>query len=187
MLGTDLQKVLKAEHELILTDIIGDVIPLDITDTQSVRNMLFEAHPDLVIHSAAYTNVDGCEREPEKAYKVNAFGTWNVAAGCAEVGAPILYISTDFVFDGEKTEPYYEFDTPNPISHYGASKYSGEWFVRTLCPKHYIVRTAWLYGENGKNFPFTILELAKTRKEIKVVSDQIGSPTFTYDLAQKNS
>ncbi len=97
MLGKDLQKVLEAEHELILTDIAGDVIPLDITDTQSVRDMLFEAHPDLVIHSAAYTNVDGCEREPEKAYKVNAFGTWNIAAGCAEIGASILYISTDFV------------------------------------------------------------------------------------------
>ncbi|MDH7481005.1 MAG: dTDP-4-dehydrorhamnose reductase [Armatimonadota bacterium] len=185
MLGNDLQKVLGGENELILTDIVGDFIPLDITDTQNVRDLLFKVHPDLVIHSAAYTDVDGCEREPEKAYRINSFGTWNVATGCEAIKIPIIYISTDFVFDGEKGEPYYEFDTPNPLSHYGKSKYAGELYVSSLCSKYYIIRTAWLYGEKGKNFPRTMLTLAKTRKELTVVDDQIGSPTFTYDLALK--
>ena len=183
MLGTDLRKALEPEHELVLTDIVGDVRHLDITDTEQVLAETNGAQPDLVIHSAAYTDVDGCERNPDKAYRVNALGTWNVAAASLVCDAAMLYISTDFVFDGEKGEPYTEYDGTHPISHYGASKLAGESHVRALCPAHYIVRSAWLYGEKGKNFPLTILGAAKSRKDLKVVADQVGSPTFTADLA----
>lgn len=183
MLGTDLQKALRGEHDLVLTDVVGDVRFLDITDTSAVMSAVGEARPDLVIHSAAYTDVDGCERDPDKAYLVNGLGTWNVATACREHDAALVYVSTDFVFDGKKGEPYTEYDGTNPLGHYGASKLAGEKHVRELCPRHYITRTAWLYGEHGKNFPYTIMNAAKTRKELKVVADQIGSPTFTADLA----
>jgi dTDP-4-dehydrorhamnose reductase len=183
MLGTDLRKVLGADHELIPTDVVGDVASLDITDTAEVMNMITAVRPDVVIHPAAYTDVDGCERDPDKAYRVNAFGTWNIATACRENDAAMVYVSTDFVFDGEKGAPYTEYDATNPLSHYGGSKLAGERHVRELCPRHYIARTAWLYGEHGKNFPFSMMNAAKTRKELKVVSDQIGSPTFTADLA----
>ena len=183
MLGTDLRKALELEHDLVLTDVTGDVKLLDITDTEQVLAEVNDAQPDLVIHCAAYTDVDGCERDPDKAYRVNALGTWNVAAAGLVCDAAVLYVSTDFVFDGEKAEPYTEYDVTHPINHYGASKLAGESHVRALCPAHYIVRSAWLYGEHGKNFPLTILNAAKSRKELKVVADQIGSPTFTADLA----
>lgn len=182
MLGADLRKAFDA-HELISTDLAGDVRRLDITDTEQVVSTLDECRPDLVIHAAAYTDVDGCERDPDRAFRVNALGTWNVATACRLTDAAVVYISTDFVFDGEKGEPYTEYDPVNPISHYGASKLAGEQHVRALCPKHYVVRTAWLYGEHGKNFPISILNAAKSGKELKVVADQIGSPTFTADLA----
>jgi len=183
MLGTDLQKALRGEHDLVLTDVVGDVQFLDITDTSAVMSAVGESRPDAVIHSAAYTDVDGCERDPDKAYLVNGLGTWNVATACREHDAALVYVSTDFVFDGKKGEPYTEYDGTNPLGHYGASKLAGEKHVRELCPRHYIARTAWLYGEHGKNFPYTIMNAAKTRKELKVVADQIGSPTFTADLA----
>lgn len=182
MLGTDLAKVL-ADHDLILTDVVGDVRQLDITDADAVMRAIREERPQTVIHSAAYADVDGCERDPDKAYLVNALGTWNVATACREYDAAIVYVSTDFVFDGEKGEPYTEYDAGNPLGHYGGSKLAGERHVRELCPRHYIARTAWLYGEHGKNFPFSIMNAAKTRPELKVVADQIGSPTFTADLA----
>lgn len=184
MLGTDLQSELQSQHELILTDVTGDTRFMDITDTQQVQQVISETRPDLVIHGAAYTDVDGCEREPDKAFRVNGLGTWNIASACRAVDAAMVYISTDFVFDGEKGEPYTEYDTPNPISHYGGSKLAGETHVRTLCPRHYIARTSWLYGVHGKNFPYAIINKAKTTKELKVVSDQIGTPTFTIDLAR---
>lgn len=183
MLGTDLRKALRS-HELIPTDITGDFLKLDITDTCEVARTIRDLSPDVVVHCAAYTDVDGCEREPDKAYRLNALGTWNVASACPKSGSAMIYISTDFVFDGDKGEPYTEYDAVNPLGHYGASKLAGERHVRELCPEHYIVRTAWLYGEHGKNFPFSILNAAKAGKELKVVSDQIGSPTFTADLAK---
>lgn len=182
MLGNDLQRVL-SDHELVLTDVVGDVTPLDITDTAQVMDMIGAEKPDAVIHPAAYTDVDGCERDPDKAYKVNGLGTWNIAAACARNDAVMVYVSTDFVFDGEKGDRYTEYDATNPLGHYGASKLAGEMHVRTVCPRHFITRTAWLYGQYGKNFPYSIMNAAKTRKELKVVSDQIGTPTFTVDLA----
>ena len=185
MLGADLQQALDPQHELILTDITGDVSPLDVTDTEAVSDILSATGPDTVIHAGAFTNVDGCETDPDTAYRVNSFGTWNLAAACAQAGSALVYISTDFVFDGEKGEPYREFDPTNPLSCYGASKLAGEWYVRNLCPNHFIVRTAWLYGVNGKSFPRTMINAAKAGEPLSVVADQIGSPTFTRDLAGK--
>ena len=183
MLGADLQKALAPVGDLILTDVTGDATFLDVTDTGRVLATVGENRPDVVIHAAAYTDVDGCERDPDRAFRVNALGTWNAAAACRQSDAALVYISTDFVFDGEKGEPYTEYDVPRPIGCYGASKLAGETHVRALCPRHYIVRTAWLYGEHGKNFPYAILNAAKTKKELSVVADQVGSPTFTADLA----
>jgi len=183
MLGTDLQKMLRSEHDLIPTDVTGDVRFLDVTDTERVIETILDARPDVVIHAAAHTDVDGCERDPHVAYRVNALGTWNVAAACVRADSALVYISTDFVFDGEKGEPYTEYDMPRPISHYGASKLAGEKHVASLCLRHFIVRTAWLYGEHGKNFPLAILNSAKSKKELRVVADHVSSPTFTMDLA----
>lgn len=183
MLGTDLCRVFAEKHEVIATDIAGDVTRMDITDRDSVRSVFRRLEPEFVVHSAAYTNVDGCESETEKAYLVNAVGTWNVALAARETGATMAYVSTDFVFDGEKGEPYTEYDAPHPIGCYGATKLAGETHVRELCQEHYIVRTSWSYGDTGKNFPDTILRAAKERKELTVVADQFGSPTYTRDLA----
>lgn len=183
MLGADLLAEFAA-HELIATDVTGDYRHLDITDAEQVMRTIAEVKPDAVIHAAAYTDVDGCERDPDKAFRVNAFGTMHVAEACARNDAALVYVSTDFVFDGEKSEPYVESDAVNPIGHYGASKLAGETHARTICPGHFIVRTAWLYGIHGKSFPRTMLDLAGTRREISVVADQVGSPTFTVDLAR---
>lgn len=185
MLGTDLCAALRAAGmEPIATDIAGDALRMDITDLESVRKMLGETEPDAVIHCAAYTNVDQAEREPDAAYKINALGSWSVALGCAERDIPVCAISTDFVFDGTKDGPYTEFDSPNPLSHYGASKLAGENLIRQACKKHWIARTAWLYGVHGKSFPNSILTAAETRSELKVVADQRGCPTYAGDLAQ---
>lgn len=193
MLGLDLCPMLEAAgHEVVRTDtgvkegsVVPPWTPLDVTDTKAVAAKILEAAPDAVIHSAAYTNVDGCERDPDLAFRVNALGTWNVATACASHDVTLAYISTDFVFDGEKQAPYTEFDRTNPLSHYGASKLAGEHFVQQQCRKHIIARTAWLFGAQGKSFPGTILHLAETQKERNVVADQVGCPTHTVDLSRK--
>ncbi len=192
MLGVDLCAILEADgHEVVRTDVAvregvsaGGWEPLDITDTQAVSRCLLGHQPDVVIHCAAYTDVDGCERNPDLAFRVNALGTWNLAAVCGAHHITLVYISTDFVFDGAKGEPYTEFDTPNPLSHYGASKLAGEQFVRQLCRQHFITRTAWLFGVHGPSFPAKMLDLAKTRTELSVVVDQVGCPTHTRDLSR---
>ncbi|HUW23671.1 MAG TPA: dTDP-4-dehydrorhamnose reductase, partial [bacterium] len=135
-------------------------------------------------HSAAYTDVDGCETNRDLAFRVNALGTRNIALACQRFDTELLYISTDFVFNGEKGEPYLEFDRPDPQSIYAKSKYWGELYIKSLLSRFYIVRSSWLFGKNGKNFVTTILKLAKQKKEIEVVNDQIGSPTYTKDLAR---
>jgi dTDP-4-dehydrorhamnose reductase len=155
----------------------------DITNQTSTRETILSFKPDLVIHTAAMTDVDGCETDPDMAYRVNAVGAWNVAACCEEAGARIMFISTDFVFDGTKKTPYTEFDQVNPLSVYGASKLVGEKLVRDACPRSYIVRTSWLFGPTGKSFPKTILKLARTKSTFDVVADQVGSPTYVDDLA----
>jgi dTDP-4-dehydrorhamnose reductase len=138
----------------------------------------------MIIHCAAYTDVDGCERDPDRAYRVNVLGTWNVAAACRKYDIALVYLSTDFVFDGEKGAPYDEFDRPHPIGVYGRSKYAGEELVRQLVAKLIIIRTAWLFGINGKNFVRTILRHAGEKDELRVVADQMGCPTYTVDLAE---
>jgi dTDP-4-dehydrorhamnose reductase len=192
MLGQDLCRMLEeAGHTAIRTGVSvreGAEIPewqaLDITDTQAVMQCIEKNKPDAVFHGAAYTDVDGCERNPDMAFKINELGTWNIAAACAEHDIRMTYISTDFVFDGAKKTPYCERDATNPLGYYGWSKLAGERHVAALCRKHYIVRTAWLFGVNGPSFPRKMLELAQTRPEIRVVVDQVGSPTHTVDLAR---
>jgi len=189
MLGTDARRILVEHgHEVIPTDIgpaaTGEILPLDITDFAATRALFAQARPDVILHGAAYTNVDGCERDPDSAYKVNALGTWAVASAAEEIGASLVAISTDFVFDGRKGDRYTEFDLPNPISHYGASKLTGENLARAACRRCYVVRTSWLYGVHGKNFPYTVLNLAKTKPELPIVADQFGTPTYTVDLVE---
>ena len=139
---------------------------------------------DYCINCAAYTAVDKAETEVEKAFEINAKGAKNLALVCNEQGAVLIHVSTDFVFDGDKTEPYTETDIPKPISVYGASKLQGEVEIQKTLKKHFIIRTSWLYSEHGANFMKTMLRLAETRDEISVVSDQIGTPTYAGDLAE---
>jgi len=179
MLGTDLCQVLARDHDLISVD----VDDFDVTDAPAVSEFVARHRPEMVIHCAAWTDVDGCERDPERAFQQNATGTWHVASASADVGAAMVYLSTDFVFDGTKGEAYTEFDRPNPINVYGASKLAGEHLVRTLVAHHYIVRTAWLFGKRGRNFVRSILSKAADQQELLVVADQLGSPTYTGDLA----
>lgn len=181
MLGTDLCARLRDEHKVIA----WDLPEYDVTNLSQALAELTKLKPDVVVHCAANTNVDGCERDPQQAYLVNALGTWNIAAACAESDTALAYLSTDFVFDGEKGEPYDEFDIPNPISVYGRSKYAGELLVRQLLNRHYIVRSSWLFGMNGNNFVRAILRKAEEGGPIPVVADQVGCPTYTVDLAEK--
>lgn len=183
MLGSLVCKALQGEHHVIPTDVVGDCETLDITDTSAVFDSLNCARPEMVIHCAAMTDVDGCERDPDRAFLVNAVGTWNLACASAHNDSAIAYVSTDYVFDGDKGSPYTEFDATNPLSAYGASKLAGEQAVRDLCRKHYIVRTSWLFAPHGKNFALSILKAAQVNKELRVVADQFGSPTYAADLA----
>jgi len=148
-----------------------------------VFDVVHRLRPEMVIHCAAMTDVDGCERNPDLAFKINGVGTWTLACACASVDAAIAYVSTDYVFDGDKDKPYTEFDRPNPINVYGASKFAGEKAVKEVCKKYYIVRTSWLFAPHGKNFAISILKAAEARPELRVVADQVGSPTYAKDLA----
>jgi len=159
-----------------------DIDEMDITDAKQTVNFITEFNPDIVIHAAAMTDVDGCEENKETAFKVNTLGTRNVALACQKANSEMLYISTDFVFDGNKIENYNEFDKPSPLSIYGKSKYEGEKRVKELLNKFYIVRTAWLYGD-GHNFVKTMLSLAENKDSLNIVSDQQGTPTYAKDLA----
>ena len=179
MLGHDLIEVLKDNHELILTT----SKTLDITDKDSVVDCICKNKPDIVINSAAYTNVDGCEENEELAYDVNGEGVKNLAIGCSKIDCPLVHVSTDYVFNGENTRPWVEDDEIGPISVYGKSKLKGEEAILEILDKFFIIRTAWLYGINGGNFPKTMLELAKNHSEITVVYDEVGTPTYTPDLA----
>lgn len=159
---------------------------LDVTDEAAVVAAVRDHRPDVVVHTAAWTDVDGCESDPSRAHRVNATGAWWVARACALAGAAMVHLSTDYVFDGRGADPpraYTEFDPVAPINAYGRSKAASEALVRQTLPAHYIVRTSWLCGARGRNFVRTMLELGRTRDEVEVVTDQVGSPTFTRDLA----
>ena len=180
-LGTDLVCVF-GENAIPLTH--KDV---DVADKNSLK-IIKEVKPDIIINTAAYVRVDEAEFNPNEAFKVNAIGALNVARIANEIGAINVYISTDYVFDGNKTTPYMENDIPNPINVYGASKYLGEIFTKNYSQKYYIIRTASLYGRagargKGGNFVETMIKKAKNNEEIKVVNDIVMSPTYTYDLA----
>jgi len=180
MLGSDLCEVLSGRHEVTGVDIEDG----DITDPEVARRLVADARPQTVVHCAAYTDVDGSEREPDKAYRVNADGAASVAAACRDAGCTMVYLSTDYVFDGRSWRPYREDDAPAPLGVYGASKLEGEKRVREATPRHFVVRTSWLFGLNGRNFVDTIIGLAQDRKTLEVVNDQVGSPTFTRDLSR---
>jgi dTDP-4-dehydrorhamnose reductase len=179
LLGTDLCKVLQENHQVIPLD-IGE---LDVTLPDTEKEIL-NYSPDIVCHLAAYTDVDGCETNSDKAFRINGLGTKNVALGAKKAGVPLLYLSTDYLFDGNKKEPYHEGDQPNPLNVYGKSKLEGEKALAEVLQDYYIVRSSWLFGMGGKNFVNTILKLANERKVLKVVDDQVGTPTYTLDLSE---
>ncbi len=157
---------------------------LDIGDAAGVSAQVKAWHPEVVIHTAAYTKVDQAEVEPDEAWKVNALGSRNVAVAAEAVGAKLIYLSTDYVFDGKKGTPYEEWDVPSSESVYGRSKLAGEELVRMVSRRFFIVRTSWVFGPYGGNFVKTMLGLARAGKALRVVADQVGSPTYTYDLAR---
>lgn len=178
MLGQDLCPILEdAGYEVIETD----REELDITDKEAVDAFISEKKPEIVIHCAAYTNVDKAEEDLKTAELINVTGTENIADICGKLGITLVYISTDYTFDGAKNVPYKPQDLPNPQNNYGITKYEGEEAVRSFCEKYYIARTSWLYGHHGKNFVETMISLAD--KPLKVVDDQIGCPTWTVELA----
>jgi dTDP-4-dehydrorhamnose reductase len=179
MLGQDLAALLAPRHEIIPLDLPT----VDITDAEAVDRYVSETRPEATIHAAAFTDVDGCERLPDTAFRVNAAGTQNVAVACRKAGIPMLYVSTDYVFDGEKPAPYLEGDLPNPLNVYGKSKLVGEKAVQDSLAAFWVVRTSWLFGPKGKNFVRAIIDRAKTGEELRVVNDQIGAPTYTAHLA----
>jgi dTDP-4-dehydrorhamnose reductase len=160
-----------------------DLAEADITDLAQVQRFFNSTKPGAVIHTAAFTAVDECERRPELAFRINGDGTRNLALSCRDQHLPMVYLSTDYVFDGEKATPYLEEDTPNPISVYGHSKLQGEKYVQEILEHYCIVRTSWLFGLKGKNFVEAILLKAATGEQLQVVTDQIGAPTYTVDLA----
>jgi len=192
MLGIDLYQTLREEYEVTGLDRRDfpcspspSVNKIDITDLEAVKELFYWLTPHFVIHAAAYTDVDGCEKDADKAYKVNALGTRNIALACQKLDIPVLYVSTDFVFRGDKETPYDEFDVPAPMNIYGKSKLAGENYLKSFLSRYFIVRSSWLYGQWGKNFVTTVLKLAREKSVLKVVDDQVGSPTYTKDLSQQ--
>jgi dTDP-4-dehydrorhamnose reductase len=160
-----------------------DLPEVDITQPHAVEAAVDAARPELILHCAAMTDVDGAARDPALAYRANGLGTQNMALAAARAGAALAYISTNEVFDGAAAQPYSEFDAPNPINAYGASKRAGEWFTQNLAPQFYIIRIAWLTAAGGRNFVHRILQLADERGALRVVTDEVANPTFAEDLA----
>lgn len=184
-LGRAIQKEYAGQVEFILTDVAEgeNITSLDITDIDAVMTLALDKKPDVIINCAALTNVDGCEKMWDLAYKINAIGPRNLAIAATTVGAKLVHVSTDYVFAGTERAPRTEFDEPNPISAYGKTKLEGEHFVRQFAEKFFILRTAWLYGD-GKNFVKTMVRASKTHDEVSVVCDQFGSPTSAVELAK---
>ncbi len=175
--GRELGRAFAPEHDVIPTA----TEQLDITDSRSL-DQIIAFRPELVIHPAAWTNVDGCALDPDRAYVVNGLGTRRVALACQRLDIPMVYISTNEVFDGTAPEPYLEWDEPRPINPYARSKLLGEQYVRMLLRRFYIVRIAWVFG-GPRNFVRTILRLADERPSLRVVDDEIGNPTYAADVA----
>lgn len=180
-LGYDVIKLLDSE----CIEFLGtDRESLDITNEEQVTRVICDYNPDVVIHCAAYTAVDKAEDEKELCYAINVLGTRYIAEVCRDINAKMVYISTDYVFDGEGDNPFEVTDKPNPINYYGKTKYEGELEVQKFLDKYFVVRISWVFGSNGNNFVKTMLRLGQERDEISVVADQIGSPTYTRDIAK---
>ena len=177
--AVNLQYADSGEYELINTD-VGE---LDITNIDKVMAFVREVKPYAIINCAAYTAVDACEKEEDLAFRINAIGPRNLSIAATETGAKMMHVSTDYVFDGNGTRPYRETDPTGPQGAYGRTKLAGEDFVREFSDRHFIVRTAWLYGD-GKNFVKTMLRLSETNDKVRVVMDQVGSPTSADELAK---
>src|SRR5258708_11280300 len=173
-----LQMFASRGHETIGID-IGEV---DLTAFDATTSYVDDVQPQLVIHCAALTNVDRCAEQPQLPYTVNAIGTQNVASACQRVGAAMCYLSTNEVFDGQRGTPYLEYDTPRPVNPYGYSKWVGEQMVRDLLPKHYIVRTSWIFAHGGTNFLQKIVTLAAKGQPLSIVTNEVGSPTYAEDF-----
>ena len=187
-LGSDVVRAFESKGDEVRGLVHGDV---EIADRESVRKVLQAVRPDVVVNTSAMHHVEHCEEDPEKAFRVNAIGSRNLAETTREVGAVLVHVSTDYVFDGQKRQPYVEDDLPRPLNVYGNSKLAGEYFVRTLNPKHYVVRTSALFGKNpcrakgGLNFVELMLKLARERGKVRVVDSEIVSPTATTDVARQ--
>ena len=183
MLGRDLMGILNSSFSN--DEVIGwDIEEMDIQKEDESITRIEKIRPEIVIHLAAYTDVDGCELNKKKAFSVNAEGTKHVALAASKCRAKMVYLSTDYVFDGDKKEPYLESDSPHPLNVYGLSKLKGEQYVQEWVKDSLIVRTQWLYGPSGKNFVTSILQQARKKAELSIVNDQMGSPTYTADLAR---
>jgi dTDP-4-dehydrorhamnose reductase len=180
MLGSELVRVLGAKHSVTA----WDIDEIDITDREASIRKLTELGPELVINAAAFVNVDSCDKEPDTAWKVNTVGAQNLALAAERAGAALVYISTDYVFDGESDSDYTEAAAPNPINHYGASKLAGEYMTRQLCPRSYILRTAWLFGHSPRNYVERVLNAAREQGVVRMSEDQIEAPTYTRHLAE---
>jgi dTDP-4-dehydrorhamnose reductase len=180
-LGKEFENFLKDKAEIYSFS----HLELDVLNQGLLIKKIQEIKPEVVINCSAYTKVDKAEEEKEECIKVNAIGAKNVSYASYKVGAKVIYFSTDYIFDGEKESPYTELDSPNPISTYGSSKLLGEIYTSKHNPNHLILRISWLYGINGRNFVKTIIKKAKEEKELKIVSDQKGSPTYTLDVVKQ--
>lgn len=179
-LGREIQKEYENDGAMLICTDVGD---LDISDNEQVMRYVRDLQPDVIMNCAAYTSVDACENEWDLAYRINAIGPRNLAIAARETGAKLMHISTDYVFEGNAHEPYTEFDEVHPVSAYGKTKLEGERFVQQFAERYFILRTAWLYGE-GNNFAKTMLRLAESHDEVRVVCDQFGSPTSAAELAK---
>ncbi len=180
LLGTDINAVMQGDFEV---QPLGSA-NVDITKLDSVYHAVKTHKPDVVINSAAMADVDKCEQEPELAYRINAIGPKNVAIACRDYRIKMVHISTDYVFDGAKKEPYTEFDATNPLSVYGKSKLAGEELIKTVCDNHLIIRTAWLFGERRNHFVDYVVNAINNGNEIIAVKDMVSSPTYSRDTAE---
>jgi dTDP-4-dehydrorhamnose reductase len=181
MLGTELVAFLRRQDE----EVVGWDLPAhDVTDVEKTINGIHQVGPEVIFHLAARTDVDGCEDNVAGATSVNFQGTWAVALGAEELRCKLLYVSTDYVFDGRSDRPYREGDTANPLSVYGRTKFMGENAVIRTCRRYFIVRSSWLYGRHGRNFVDTIRQKSAQMPRIEVVNDQVGSPTYARDLCR---